>query len=73
MHLPITGNKNPLPLIFFVLQTVPIVWLRFLPALCGSLLSPCVYKLLLQVRLNRWTATLGGVLIILGKPRYYTI
>lgn len=46
------------------IQNVPVFWLRFVPALCGSLLAPCAYKLLLQMKLNRWTATLGGLLII---------
>lgn len=43
---------------------MPIFWLRLVPAICGSLLAPCVYKLLLQCKLNRWTAALGGFLII---------
>lgn len=49
---------------------VPIFWLRFVPALCGSLLSPAVYKLLLEAQLNRWTALLGGVLIIFGTSYF---
>ena len=48
-------------------EQLPIVWLRFVPALCGSLLAPCVYKLLLQVKLSRWTAMLGGFLVIFGN------
>lgn len=43
---------------------VPIFWLRFVPALCGCLLAPLTYKLLSQLKLNRWTAFLGGLLII---------
>lgn len=43
---------------------VPIFWLRFIPALCGCLLAPLTYKLLVQLKLNRWTAFLGGFLII---------
>ncbi|XP_032598902.1 protein O-mannosyltransferase 1 [Drosophila grimshawi] len=46
---------------------VPIFWLRFLPALCGSLLAPAVYKLLLQAQLRRWAASLGGLLIVLDN------
>ncbi|XP_060653028.1 protein O-mannosyltransferase 1 [Drosophila nasuta] len=48
-------------------SNVPIFWLRFLPALCGSLLAPVVYKLLLEAKMRRWTAALGGLLIILDN------
>lgn len=46
---------------------VPIFAMRFVPALCGSLLAPVVYKLLLQMKLNRATATIGALLIIFGE------
>ncbi|TDG41810.1 hypothetical protein AWZ03_011767 [Drosophila navojoa] len=46
---------------------VPIFWLRFLPALCGSLLAPAVYHLLLEARLRRWSAALGGLLVVLDN------
>lgn len=45
----------------------PIFWMRFLPAMCGSLLPPVVYKLLLEAKMNRWTALMGGLLIIFGE------
>lgn len=45
----------------------PIFWMRFLPALCGSLLPPVVYKLLLEAKVNRWTALMGGLLIVFGE------
>ncbi|XP_067643351.1 protein O-mannosyltransferase 1 isoform X2 [Eurosta solidaginis] len=45
-------------------DNVPIFWLRFVPALCGSALAPIVYKLLLAARLSAWFALLGGLLII---------
>lgn len=45
-------------------ENVPIFWLRFIPALCGSLLVPLTYHLLLQLKLSKWTSILGGVLII---------
>lgn len=48
-------------------KDMPIFWLRFIPALCGSALAPIVYKLLIAARLSRWTALLGGVLIILDN------
>jgi dolichyl-phosphate-mannose-protein mannosyltransferase len=38
--------------------------LRLLPALCGSLLPCCVYKLLLETKLHKFTATFGGLLIV---------
>lgn len=44
-------------------DSVPIVWMRAVPAMCGSILVPVVYKLLLQLRLSHWTAVLGGLLI----------
>lgn len=46
---------------------VPIFWFRFLPALCGSLLAPVVYKLLLEAKLSRWASALGGLLVILDN------
>ncbi|GAB0098898.1 Protein O-mannosyltransferase 1 [Sergentomyia squamirostris] len=45
-------------------ENVPIFWLRFVPALCGSLLSSLAYKLLQEFGLYRWTALLGGFLMI---------
>jgi dolichyl-phosphate-mannose-protein mannosyltransferase len=47
-------------------QNVPIFWLRLMPALCGSLLVPIVYNLLIQLRINRWVAAMGGLLIVFG-------
>ncbi|XP_001353911.3 protein O-mannosyltransferase 1 [Drosophila pseudoobscura] len=46
---------------------VPIFWFRFIPALCGSLLAPAVYRLLLEARLHRWAAALGGLLVVLDN------
>lgn len=46
---------------------VPVFAMRFVPALCGSLLVPVVYKLLLQMKLSRTAATIGAVLVILGR------
>ncbi|XP_063708877.1 protein O-mannosyltransferase 1 [Culicoides brevitarsis] len=46
---------------------VPIFALRFVPALCGALLAPMVYKLLLQMKVSRISASLGGALIILDN------
>lgn len=43
---------------------VPIFWMRFIPALFGSLLVPLIYNLLVQLKLSKLTAVIGGVLII---------
>ncbi|XP_030569577.1 protein O-mannosyltransferase 1, partial [Drosophila novamexicana] len=48
-------------------SNVPVFWLRFVPALCGSLLAPAVYKLLLEAQLRRWAAALGGLLVVLDN------
>ncbi|XP_023303033.2 protein O-mannosyltransferase 1 [Lucilia cuprina] len=43
---------------------IPIFWLRFVPALCGSLLPSTVYHLLLETGLTKWCSLLGGLLIV---------
>lgn len=48
-------------------SNVPVFALRFVPALCGSLLAPVVYKLLLQMKVSRLVSILGGALIILDN------
>uniref|UniRef100_A0A1A9WGH5 Protein O-mannosyltransferase 1 n=1 Tax=Glossina brevipalpis TaxID=37001 RepID=A0A1A9WGH5_9MUSC len=45
-------------------QTVPIFWLRFVPALFGSLLPSAVYHLLHESGISRWCSLLGGLLVI---------
>ena len=40
-------------------STVPLWHLRFVPALCGSLLAPLSYHLLLEIGCSSWTASLG--------------
>lgn len=61
------GNYNFTKIGSEYTPNVPIFALRFVPALCGSLLAPVIYKLLLQVRISRLTAAIGGVLVILGE------
>ena len=39
--------------------SVPLWHLRFVPALCGSLLAPLSYHLLLEIGCSSWTATFG--------------
>ncbi|XP_017133950.1 protein O-mannosyltransferase 1 isoform X1 [Drosophila elegans] len=46
---------------------MPIFWFRFVPAMCGSLLAPAVYKLLLEAKLSRWSSALGGLLVVLDN------
>lgn len=60
-----TSTKRPTDEFFF--QNVPVFWLRFMPALFGSWLVPVTYNLLLQLRINRWVAAMGGLLIVFGK------
>ncbi|XP_058834523.1 protein O-mannosyltransferase 1-like [Topomyia yanbarensis] len=44
--------------------SVPVFALRFIPALCGSLLGPVVYSILRQIRLSQRMCIIGGLLII---------
>lgn len=46
-------------------EEVPIFWMRFVPAVCGSLLVSIVYHILRQLKLKTGTCLLGGILIIL--------
>ncbi|KOC67579.1 Protein O-mannosyltransferase 1 [Habropoda laboriosa] len=46
---------------------VPLFALRLVPALCGSLLIPTVYHLILELGLKQWTAALAGFLLLLGN------
>lgn len=50
-------------------DAVPITTMRIIPAFCGSLLVPLVYKIILQLKLSEWTATLAAILIIAGKDK----
>lgn len=45
-------------------DNVPIFWLRFVPALCGSLLPSSVYHLLIEAGISKWYSLLGGLLIV---------
>ncbi len=46
---------------------VPLRALRFLPAFCGSLLTPTVYLLLCQLGLSPWAGAIAGILVIFGR------
>ncbi|XP_030755009.1 protein O-mannosyltransferase 1 [Sitophilus oryzae] len=45
-------------------ESVPLVALRFMPALFGSLLVPTVYHLMLEIGLTEWTSVLAALLIL---------
>ncbi|BES92858.1 dolichyl-phosphate-mannose-protein mannosyltransferase activity [Nesidiocoris tenuis] len=45
-------------------DSVPIFALRFIPALCGSLIIPTSYLLLLELGCRQWTAALGAFLLL---------
>ncbi|XP_078041519.1 protein O-mannosyltransferase rt isoform X1 [Augochlora pura] len=46
------------------LDNVPLFALRLVPALCGSLLIPTTYHLILELGLKQWTAALAGILLL---------
>ncbi|XP_067002481.2 protein O-mannosyltransferase 1 [Anabrus simplex] len=45
-------------------DTVPLFALRLVPAVCGSLLIPTAYHLMLEMGLSQWTAALAGFLLL---------
>ena len=45
-------------------ENIPIFWLRFVPALSGSILPSTVYHLLKESGLSKWCSLLGGLLIV---------
>lgn len=47
-------------------DTVPIFTLRLIPALCGSLLIPLVYKIMIVLQYSEWTAVIASLLITCG-------
>lgn len=48
-------------------DTVPLYALRLIPAICGSLLIPTGYHLVLELGLRQWAATIGGILLLLDN------
>ncbi|XP_072750290.1 protein O-mannosyltransferase rt isoform X2 [Anoplolepis gracilipes] len=48
------------------IDAVPLYALRLVPAICGSLLIPIGYHLILELGLKQWAATIGGILLLLG-------
>lgn len=50
-------------------QDVPIKALRFFPALCGSLLVPVFYQLVVELGLSQKIAFVSSLFIIFGEAR----
>jgi len=54
-------------------DNIPLKSLRFLPALCGSLITPTAYLILCQLGLSPWAGALAGLLIVFGgKQQNFT-
>ncbi|XP_075212728.1 protein O-mannosyltransferase rt isoform X2 [Lycorma delicatula] len=45
-------------------ENVPLFALRFVPAMCGSLLVPATYHFMLELGCKQWTAALAAFLIL---------
>ncbi|GLG97859.1 Protein O-mannosyltransferase 1 [Gryllus bimaculatus] len=45
-------------------ESVPLFALRLVPAVCGSLLIPTAYHLILELGFSQWTAVLAGFLLL---------
>lgn len=48
-------------------SNVPIRALRFMPALCGAILVPIAYQIVVELGLGHKTALLTSLLLICGK------
>ncbi|TGZ48720.1 Protein O-mannosyltransferase 1 [Temnothorax longispinosus] len=53
-------------------DAVPLYALRLVPAICGSLLIPTGYYLVLELGLRQWAAAIGGILLLLGNNALLT-
>jgi len=49
---------------------VPLFGLRFVPALCGSLIIPVAYQLMLELGCRHWCAALAAFLLLCGNILY---
>lgn len=62
-----------LPTVYFLFSIiaypceVPIWHLRFLPALCGSMLTPLTFYILEGMGFSQWTAAVGAFLVVCGE------
>jgi len=48
-------------------EGVPVVAMRLVPALCGSLLLPVSYHIVLELGLSQWSAIIAGFLLLFGE------
>ena len=48
-------------------------YLRLGPALCGSLLVPVSYQIIILLGYGQWAAGLAATLILLGMYTWYTV
>lgn len=48
-------------------DTVPLFALRLVPAICGSLLIPTSYHLMLELGLRQWSSAMAGLLLLFGN------
>ena len=67
LHFYITGQFNFDKIGVAYPAEVPLRALRFLPAFCGSLITPTVYLLLVQLGLSPYAGAIAGILVIFGK------
>ena len=49
---------------------VPVFHMRLVPAVLGSLVTPLVYEIAVELRLSRWAAAIAGAFILLGKVKF---
>lgn len=52
--------------------SVPVMELRLVPAVCGSLVVPLIYQIAVELKFSRWAALLAGAFILLGKWELWT-
>lgn len=52
---------------------VPVFALRAVPALCGSLLIPASYFLILELGCQQWTAVLASFFILAGNAKTFMV
>ena len=55
-------------------EGVPLWHLRFLPAFCGSLLTPTVYLIMTELGLSHYAGALAGFMVLFGNftPFFYS-
>ena len=51
-------------------EGIPLFALRFVPALCGSALTPTIYLILCELGLSPFAGGLAGILFLFGKLHF---